>query len=121
MNKKMRKLCKKIAGTALYGRSDWLAVREETARRIAELAENGAVAVIESGMDCDGVQYSGHVHIIAASVVRLELLDKHTNEWADGPYYLSLERPSKARQVEYSSRDLGMEAFENGHPWVLRP
>lgn len=119
MDKKMRKLCKKIAGTALYGRSDWLAEREAIASRIAELAENGKVAIVESGMDCDGVQYSGRAAVIPASVMAYELFDRKTGEWADGPYSLGFARPSE--KVEYSSRDLGMEAFENGHPWVLRP
>lgn len=82
---------------------------------IMELAENGLIAVIESGRDCDGVEYEGSVYVIEASVDAYEALDDDIGKWADGPYRLQIARPSDAESVEYTSRDLVMEAHEDGH------
>ena len=101
-------------------------LREATARRmhrqdlhrvIAECAEDGKVAVIESGMDCDCVQYSGHRHLIDANVKAYDALRRSIAESADGRIYLDIARPSE--DVEQSSRDLALEAFEDGHPYSI--
>ena len=83
--------------------------------RIRTLEEGGRVAVVESGRDCDGVEYWGHVHIIEATIRDFEELYDQTEQYADGPFYFTLMRPSEAREVKAESRDRGMEAFEDGH------
>ena len=92
---------------------------QEIEKAIAELAEHGRVAVVESGRDCDGVQYSGRVRIIRARLKDFLELEDGIAEWADGPFRLQLERPSIARRIEAQSRDLALEAFENGHQHLL--
>ena len=87
---------------------------QEIEKAIAELAEHGRVAVVESGRDCDGVQYSGRVRIIRARLRDFLELENGIAEWADGPFRLQLERPSIARRIEPALRDLTMEAFESG-------
>lgn len=82
---------------------------------LADMAEDGKVAYVESGRDCDGVEYSGCVHIMDATLEAYEALDTLIGEWADGPYQLALMRVSKTRSVTYESRDLVMEAHEDGH------
>lgn len=89
------------------------------AQRIASCAEGGKILVLESGRDCDGCQYSGKQHTIAATLAAYDALDARLGDWADGPYSLSVARPSEAGSVRYTSRDLGLEAFENGHPHVI--
>ena len=84
--------------------------------QMADCTENGKVALIESGMDCDCVRYSGRVHIVDATEQAVEDLFEHVAKWADGPFNLSFCKPSVAEQVQYTSRDLALEAFENGHP-----
>lgn len=83
--------------------------------RAAKRAD-GTMLVEERGRDCDGVQYAGQVHgpIPATFAAFWELRDDIA-EWADGPFYL---RPIKAdaEVPTYTSRDLTLEAFENGHP-----
>lgn len=86
---------------------------------IAEKAEGGKVCAIESGRDCDGVQYAGKVHTIAANIDAWRKLDDDLGKWADGPYCLSVASPSEARGIQYESRDLVMEAHEDGHPHVI--
>jgi hypothetical protein len=71
---------------------------QEIEKAIAELAEHGRVAVVESGRDCDGVQYSGRVRIIRARLKDFLELEKRIFEWPDSPFHLSLERPSIARR-----------------------
>lgn len=92
---------------------------QEIEKAIAELAEHGRVAVVESGRDCDGVQYSGRVRVIRARLKDFLELEDGIAEWADGPFTLRLERPSVARRIEPALRDLTMEAFENGRPHLL--
>lgn len=88
-------------------------------KAIAELAEHGRIAVVESGRDCDGVQYSGQVRIIRARLRDFLELEDGIAKWADGPFTLRLERPSIARRIEAQSRDLALEAFESGRPHLL--
>jgi hypothetical protein len=91
--------------------------RQALISRIDECAENGQILVLESGIDCDGSQYSGRTSLIDSTV---EAFDAHYDsvaQWADGVFYLSIERPSL--EIEYQSRDLALEAFEDGHPYSL--
>ena len=91
--------------------------RTAFAERIASCAQGGRVAVFESGRDCDGVEYSGKRHLIDATLAAFEALDDSIGEWADGPYRLRVAHISESEQ--YSSRDLVLEAFEDGHRHVI--
>lgn len=85
--------------------------------RIQHCATAGKVGVIESGRDCDGVEYDGKMYIIDATAEAYHTLEDEIGEGADGPFQLdicSLNDP-----VEYTSRDLVIEALEEGHPGVL--
>jgi hypothetical protein len=88
-------------------------------RQVRAYAEGGKVAVVESGMDCDGVQYAGKVSLIDATVAAFLAHWDHTAQWADGPFYLTVMRPSDAERVTYRSRDRAAEAFEDGHAHCL--
>ena len=101
-------------------------------RQIAECAESltlvhdsglsytaDFVAVVESGMDCDGVQYSGKVRLVPADWRKVEAFVDHASYWADGPCNFAIVSPSAAESITYSSRDRTLEAFENGHPWSI--
>ena len=61
---------------------------QEIEKAIAELAEHGRVAVVESG----------RVRIIRARLKDFLELEKRIFEWPDRPFHLSLERPSIARR-----------------------
>ena len=93
-------------------------MRRARARFLADLrdlAEDGMIAVVESGRDCDCVDYFGRVHVIAATLEAYNDLYDRTAEWADGPFYFALAKPSEADKIEYESRDRVLEAFEDGH------
>ena len=91
--------------------------RQSLIRRIAELQVGGQVAVWESGRDCDSVRYRGFKCLIPATVAEFDALYEHEHQWADGPFCLWVESPLLERTR--CSRDLGMEAFEDGHSHVI--
>lgn len=92
----------------------------EEVASIRAAAEGGMVCFIEGGQDCDGVAYSGRVHgPFPATLQSLVTLRREINEWADGPFWLAPTRPSRAAKVQYTSRDLTLEAFEDGHAHCL--
>lgn len=77
----------------------------------------GMVGLVESGRDCDGVQYSGKwVGTIPATLIAYFAEMDRISRWADGPFALSIVPPSMVDQIHYESRDRVLEAFENGHP-----
>lgn len=93
--------------------------RQDLHERIAECEENGMVVVIESGMDCDCVQYDGRKHPIPATVQAFDKLAQSIGEWADGVFTLSIVSPSEAREISYRSRDRALEAYEDGHSHIV--
>ena len=112
----------------------------ENALIAAGQASGDGVAVVWGGMDCDGVRYSGDTKIITITgpdrYVRFDqetgneidfkslrqAVDhhiEHTLYWADGPCNYRLISVADATLIEYHSRDLGLEAFEDGHSHCL--
>ena len=110
-------LCNKFrSSTARNKRLEYL----KFINRIAECVDNdGMMNVEESGMDCDGVRYQGQLHKIPATKEAYYKLQEEIGEWADGPFYLCLVTPKVAESIVYDSRDLGMEAFEDGHQHII--
>jgi hypothetical protein len=101
--------------------SSLAALREATQRRLdmhywlRNRSEGGYIAVVENGRDCDGVQYWNKVRVVEATAQAIDKLVEYIADGADGPFELRLERPSVAHGLKYDSRDLGMEAYEDGH------
>jgi hypothetical protein len=69
-------------------------------------------------MDCDCVKYSRTYHEKALSVMEYIKFKNDTYDWADGPVSVGYGKPSE-HPIESHSRDLAMEAYENGHPHVV--
>ncbi len=102
----------------IAGSEDYLAERAELAARIAECAIDGRIQIATAGMDCDCVKYRGvHRRDFPASVMAFEKEYQDTENWADGPFSLWPESPDVV--IESSSRDLVLEAYEDGHPHVV--
>ena len=55
-----------------WRREDRLARRMAAAATIAELAEDGLVATVSGGRDCDGFEVRGEVDVMPATVVEYE-------------------------------------------------
>jgi len=94
-----------------------LSKRWELMARIAECRRSdGRMWVSESGMDCDCVRYSGSMHECEATLAAFYKLYDETNQWADGPFSMYPVTEAERAEIKYESRDLAMEAYEDGHP-----
>lgn len=89
-------------------------------RILDECWADGKVGVVTSGMDCDCTKYH-HEYTVAIPncVVALKRWFDHHNEWLDGPETLRFVHPSKVDRSNDYSRDLALEAYEDGHPHVV--
>lgn len=83
---------------------------------IRRKAEGGEVAVVHNGMDCDCSRWEGVVVYLPANLKEVEGWVESFYDNAEGPQGHYLEYPSVAASLRSSSRDLALEAFENGHP-----
>lgn len=83
---------------------------------IDKCAVGGMIGIVESGRDCDCVEYVRPCEPIPATVYHFNKLEQEKAQWADGPFRLEIMTPAEAQGVESESRDLALEAFEDGHP-----
>lgn len=93
--------------------------RAEYAARIAQCVENGLIGIVRSGMDCDCSRY---VHSQVFKVENLFSFVRYEAEhraWLDGPEHTSIVRLSEITPDDDYTRDLALEAYEDGHPWVV--
>jgi len=100
---------------------DMLQKRDRKSATIEENSEGGMVAIVYGGRDCDMSQWDNCVTVVPATVTHVEGWEKDYMENAEGNVWWHLERPSVANAIESSSRDLALEAFEDGHPHLVRP
>lgn len=115
LRRKLVKMYKEIA----IRHPDRLEQRAERAVRIAERQEGGEVAIVYGGVDCDGGRWDDCTAIVPATVVAVEHWLNDYYDGAEGPQWHRLSRPSSARELTRSSRDLALEAFEDGHAHVI--
>ena len=107
----------RLLKTACHNRpDDYLAKRVDLQALISANSERGQVVILESGMDCDCVAFSNRKYKVDALLVAVRAMMDRIYVNAEGPCHLSIVSPSAAKRLEYGSRDLGMEAYENGHP-----
>lgn len=85
---------------------------------IAEHAVDGRVALAVTQMDCDCAQWSSTVTLLA-SVDAINAYLERLYDDAEGPVTWSFISPEEQAEFVPQSRDLALEAFENGHPHVV--
>ena len=105
--------------TKKRGRSDPLAHKLKLVEKIKNFAENGEILLIEGGCDCDGSQYEGKTRLVNATFVEVNAFIEQAENWADGSIYFDFDFPSNDENYTRSSRDLALEAFENGHSHII--
>lgn len=96
---------------------NYLEDRAALAQHIKDSTVDGMVCRYESGMDCDCVQFAYERNIPAPTVIEFERDRDSAYEWADGPLHIGIGEP--VDEPESHSRDLAMEAYEDGHPHVV--
>jgi hypothetical protein len=96
-------------------RDDELAAKQRLKERWENFAEDGMIAVIREGMDCDCVQYRTVRHIPVPSLAAWLKAEDENQQWLDGPESHYFGRPSDY-PIEHVTRDRALEAYEDGHP-----
>lgn len=116
LSKSLRKALKRIVKQSRQY-DDTLAYRQKIKQHIDSVVVNGSVKIVESGMDCDCVRYSGLATVISANVMSvIQELDRIYNN-AEGPVSIDIVSPDA--EVVYTTRDLALEAHEDQHSHVV--
>lgn len=98
---------------------DRIANHARFVEQVRVCAEFGEVAVVYGGMDCDCSMWEDRVVLLPAVPVVVDKWICDYHDGAEGPQWTRISRPSRAPKKS-TSRDLALEAFENGHPHVVR-
>ena len=88
-------------------------------KKIEGHSVNGKVAIVYGGVDCDHSRWDNRVAIVNANVTSVNGWEKDYMEYAEGSQWFDIESMDYALSLKESSRDLAMEAFEDGHPHVI--
>lgn len=75
-------------------RVDPLYYRSMVAKRLRDCDENGTIAVVRQGRDCDGCSYASVEHIPTPSVMAWLKACDHHDSYLDGPCATWLAKPS---------------------------
>lgn len=122
LNRELKRIFRRM-GKTMVERDSYGSTADENAvvRGILDRAwVDGRIGFITDGMDCDCTKYH-HERVIELpnSVQALKrYVDRHI-EWLDGPESQRFVRPDQIDRSADYSRDLALEAFEDGHPHVV--
>ena len=119
LTSELRRVLRRLSRKLLRGRIDPLTQRGTLKTHLAELQEEGQIAIVYGGIDCDGGRWDNRVIIVPATVIAVERWVDRYHAQAEGQQWQSLERPSVAATLMADERDLAAEAFEDGHAHVL--
>lgn len=92
---------------------DRLAEREQLAKELRDANEDGLTCIVYSGIDCDCSAFV-HAYVVESpTVIAFELDREKSFDYADGPLSIAVCKPSE--RPASRSRDLALEAYEDGH------
>tara|TARA_R110002020_G_scaffold215838_1_gene423126 strand:- start:98 stop:481 length:384 start_codon:yes stop_codon:yes gene_type:complete len=100
-------------------RTDKLENKRLLKDKIDKLSVNGKVAIVYGGVDCDYSRWDNRVAFVNANVTSVNGWGNDYMEYAEGSQWYDIEPMDYALSLKETSRDLIMEAFENGHPHVI--
>ena len=106
--------CRKNGYDILDQQDDPYDHRMSIQEAIRKYAVNGKISINISAMDCDCSKYTSGSIIDAVPLVAVHARMNYEYDGAEGPMSVWIDTP--ANKVGYSSRDLALEAFEDGHP-----
>jgi len=96
-----------------------LSSRWDLMDRISRCSHAGQVAINTGGRDCDMAQWDGDIRIIPANYWAFLDLLYALEESAEGPFWAYPIPWEDQSEIQYQSRDLALEAFEDGHQHVV--
>lgn len=80
---------------------------------------DGFIWYQDGGRDCDMYESTSAPWKMRASVFAWERHIANLYEWAEGPVWFWLLKPEDVEHAAHGSRDLALEAFEDGHAHVV--
>lgn len=100
---------------------DWRINERAAWKRLLDAAAvDGLVGVVVSGRDCDCTRYRHeYVMPVPAGIFGWVRGQHKHEEWLDGPESTWFVRPDECRDGYSASRDLALEAHEDGHAHVI--
>lgn len=104
-------------GHFLQGDTSAIGHRSELVASVVAAQRDGMVSLSVDQMDCDCARWtSGSLVRAIPRLVEREIQEIYNN--AEGPvYWISIDTPEA--KAEYVSRDLALEAFEDGHAHIV--
>ena len=90
----IKTLAKRIFRTHPIKGVDHLEYKRLVAKRLAECSENGTIAVVTDGRDCDGCSYRRVSHMPTPTLVEWLRWNDQREEWLDGHELCWLAKPS---------------------------
>lgn len=100
--------------------NDRINERVRIAENIAGYADkDGKIWIQDGGRDCDMCESTSAPYPIPGGAFSYQHRLHMLYEWAEGPVWMWPVKPDQIEEAEYGSRDLALEAFEDGHPHVV--
>src|SRR5687768_10297818 len=99
-----RSLIRRLFRELNRNKVDFLARRADLKTRIGQLQENGKVAIVYGGIDCDGGRWDNRVSEVPAIPVTVERWHDRYEAQAEGPHWQTLEKPSVAADPSEDDR-----------------
>ena len=93
--------------------------RAQIAAAIQEHSVDGKIGIVTRGRDCDCVFYHHENIIDVPTPMSWQLEQDRAQEWLDGPETTVFTSPLKIDKGRNESRDLALEAHEDGHPHIV--
>jgi hypothetical protein len=93
-----------------------IAERARLAERMPAVIEDGHYGVVVRGMDCDCTRFHWESVKTFRGIVDVWRFVELQYREAEGPLSVVFAKPSEVQDGWHESRDLALEAFEDGHP-----
>ena len=98
---------------------DLLEIKNREILKIKKNAENGSVLIVWGQRDCDGSQSDGNTELVDAGYYSAQKFIDNLYEGADGAVWYEYAKPSADDDIAVETRDLALEAYENGHNHII--
>ena len=103
----------------LAGVHDRINERADLSAMLKHAIHNGHVGVVRAGRDCDCVEFHyEHIRPVRPLMAEYQWMEQEYAE-AEGPLSIAFRHPDAVDDGRFDSRDLALEAFEDGHAHVI--
>jgi hypothetical protein len=116
----VRRSNRKLFGAADSRDLSRIGERARLSKKIQTVQQGGKVAFYSWSRDCDCCESEG-LELMPASPLRIHREIDRLYSDPEGPVSWDILPPSEYEDFIPQQRDAALEAFEDGHPWVIYP